>query len=210
MTAPGEVRVPVTRLVRWVQNFGQRHDGATLAVADGALSGVAGDGSTFAARLPFDTSYDGAAEVGAFVAEATPPGEWGVLLVRKGGFAVARLQGAALVEHKIGQRHVQGRTKAGGQSQQRFARRRDNQARQANEAAAGHAARILGPGALPVVTGGDHTAVDEVLADPRLRRIVVVGPWLAVPDPRRAVLDAAIADACSIRVEVRNAAGTPG
>ena len=66
-----------------------------------------------------------------------------MLLVRKGGFAVARLAGDAIEESKVGQRHVQGRTKAGGQSQQRFARRRDNQARQAYEAAADHAARIL-------------------------------------------------------------------
>lgn len=205
MSTPTQVRVPAARLARWVQNFGERHGGATLAVAEGALSGTGGDGSTFAARLPFDASYDGPAEVGAFVAAALPPREWGVLLVRKGGFAVARLSGSGLTEHKIGQRHVQGRTKAGGQSQQRFARRRDNQARQANEAAAGHAARILGPGALPVVTGGDHTAVDEVLADPRLRRIAVVGPWLAVPDPRRAVLDAAIADATAVAVDIVNA-----
>jgi hypothetical protein len=205
VSAPGQVRVPAARLARWVQNFGERHGGATLAVVDGALTGTAGDGSTFAARLPFDTSYDGPAEVEVFVAEATPPGEWGILLVRKGGFAVARLRGPTLAEHKIGQRHVQGRTKAGGQSQQRFARRRDNQARQAYEAAAGHAARVLGPGRLPVVTGGDHTAVDEVLADARLRRVTVVGPWLAVPDPRRAVLDAAIADAAAVGVDIVNA-----
>jgi hypothetical protein len=201
----GQVRVPPARLARWVQNFGERHDGANLAVAGGALTGTAGDGSTFAARLPFDTSYDGPAEVGAFVAAAAPPGEWGVLLVRKGGFAVARLRGSTLAEHKIGQRHVQGRTKAGGQSQQRFARRRDNQARQANEAAADHAARILGNGRLPVVTGGDRTAIDEVLADPRFRRVTVVGPWLAVPDPRRAVLDAAVIEATAVAVVVVNA-----
>ena len=90
---------------------------------------------------------------------------------------------------------MQGRTKAGGQSQQRFARRRDNQARQAYEAAADHAARILAGRAALVVTGGDHAAVDEVLADPRLRHVTVVAPWLAVPDPRREVLDAAIVDA---------------
>ena len=126
-----------------------------------------------------------------------------MLLVRKGGFAVARMAGAEIAEHKIGQRHVQGRTKAGGQSQQRFARRRGNQARQAYEAAADHAARILRPGL--VVTGGDHAAVDEVLADPRLRGLTVVEPWLPVPDPRRAVLDQAIVDATSLRVEVRNA-----
>ncbi len=200
-----QVRVPAARLARWVQNFGERHDGAELGVAQGALTGVAGDGSTFTAHLPFDASYDGPAEVGAFLAQALPPGEWGVLLVRKGGFAVARLRGPTLAEHKIGQRHVQGRTKAGGQSQQRFARRRDNQARQANEAAADHAARILGPGRLPVVTGGDHAAVDEVLADPRLRRVTVVGPWLAVPDPRRAVLDQAVLDATAVAVDVVNA-----
>jgi hypothetical protein len=109
-----------------------------------------------------------------------------------------------MVEHKIGQRHVQGRTKAGGQSQQRFARRRDNQARQAYEAAADHSARILGRVAV-VVTGGDHAAVDAVLADDRLASLTVVGPWLAVPDPRRAVLDQAISDAQAIEVEVTNA-----
>ena len=59
--------------------------------------------------------------------------------------------------------------------------------------------------AMPVVTGGDHAAVDDVLADPRLRRLSVVGPWLAIPDPRRSVLDAAIADSLSVRIEVVNA-----
>ncbi len=100
---------------------------------------------------------------------------------------------------------MQGRTKAGGQSQQRFARRRDNQARQAYEAAADHAARILGNGTLQVVAGGDHAAVEEVLADPRLRRVSVVGPWLAVPDPRRGVLEQAVRDGSSAVVEVDNA-----
>lgn len=199
-----EVLVPVARFGRWVDNFAARHGEATLAVGEGALSAVAADGSTFAARLPLDTPYDGPVEVGAFVAAAVLPGEWGVLLVRKGGFAVARLEATTLSQHKIGQRHVQGRTKAGGQSQQRFARRRVNQARQAYEAAADHAVRVLGGRALSVVTGGDHGAVDEVLADPRLSRVNVKGPWLAVPDPRRAVLDQAVADALSFRVEVVN------
>jgi hypothetical protein len=57
---------------------------------------------------------------------------------------------------------------------------------------------------MPVVAGGDRAAVDDVLADPRLRRLSVTGPWLAVPDPRRAVLDAAIADALAVRIDVRN------
>ena len=127
--------------------------------------------------------------------------------MRKGGFAVARMAGEQLVAHKVGQRHVQGRTKAGGQSQQRFARRRDKQAREAYEAAADHAVRVLDRVVRtgPVVTGGDRPAVTEVLADPRLRGLTVVEPWLAVPDPRRQVLDQALLDARAVLVEVDNA-----
>ena len=205
MTTPATVLVPPARVGRWVENFAARHGETALALRDGTLTGSAADGSSFAARLPFSTPYDGPPDAASFAAAVQAPEAWGVLLVRKGGFAVARFERESLVEHKIGQRHVQGRTKAGGQSQQRFARRRDNQARQAYEAAADHAARILGSRALPLITGGDHGAVDEVLADPRLRRVTVVGPWLAVPDPRRAVLDQAVTDAVSVGVDVVNA-----
>ncbi len=198
------VLVPTARWERWADNFASGHGVTTLSVGDGALHGEAEDGSHFTARPPFGEAYVGEADAAALVRALDPPVGWGVLLVRKGGFAVARMEGHTMVEHKIGQRHVQGRTKAGGQSQQRFARRRDNQARQAYEAAADHAARILG-GVLTVVTGGDHAAVDAVLDDPRLARLVVRGPWLPVPDPRRAVLDAAIADAQAVVVEVTNA-----
>lgn len=197
--------MPGSRIERWVHNFEGGHGATTLSVAGGALRGVATDGSTFEARLPFDAAYDGPAEVALFAAVVRPPADWGVLLVRKGGFAIARLAGPAVTASKTGQRHVQGRSKAGGQSQQRFARRRDNQARQAYEAAADHAARILAGVLGPVVLGGDRTAVDEVLTDPRLRGIATCGPWLAVPDPRRRVLEQAVADACAAGVDVHNA-----
>ena len=195
------VLVPPSRLPRWVENFAARHGGVSLA-ADETLLGTAPDGSAFTARLPLGLRYDGSPDAAAFAAAAAAPGSWGVLLVRKGGFAVARMSGPDLVEHKVGRRHVQGRTKAGGQSQQRFARRRENQAREAYEAAADHAARILRPG--PLVTGGDRVAVADVLADPRLRHLLVVDPWLPVPDPRRQVLDRAVLDAQAIRVDVTN------
>ena len=185
-------------------NFGERHGGVALSVAGGRLDGSAPDGSAFSAALPFDATYDGPPEPAALAAAVVPPEAWGVLLVRKGGFAVARLAHDRVVASKVGQRHVQGRTKAGGQSQQRFARRRDNQARQAYEAAADHAARVLDQVPL-VVVGGDRGAVDAVLADTRLRGLAVLGPWLAVPDPRRAVLDQAVADATAVRVTVVNA-----
>ena len=186
-------------------NFIERHGATHLSLVAGSLCGTAADGSTFTAHLPFERSYDGPAEVGAFVAAAAPPAAWGVLLVRKGGFAVARLAGEKVVESKVGQRHVQGRTKAGGQSQQRFARRRDNQAREAYAAAADHAARILTGLGGPLVTGGDRLAVEAVLADSRLAHLDVVGPWLAVPEPRRAALNTAISDAQSAAIEVDNA-----
>ena len=198
-----EVLVPAQRFARWVENFEERHGPTTLSV-DGGVHGLAEDRSTFLAALPFARDYDGPAEVEAFVGACVPPEAWGVLLVRKGGFAIARLRGSQVVDSKVGQRHVQGRTKAGGQSQQRFARRRDNQARVAFEAAADHAARILSGVGL-VVSGGDHVAVDAVLEDPRLSQLVVVPPWLSVPDPRRRVLDQAVVDACSVRVDVLNA-----
>jgi hypothetical protein len=200
-----EILVPAARVVRWVGNFEARHGGTTFHVADGSLAGVAADGSTFVARLPFGAKYAGPADPAAFADAVQAPDDWGVLLVRKGGFAMARLHGTTTTDSKVGRRHVQGRTKAGGQSQQRFARRRDNQARQAYEAAADHAARILAGLTGPLVTGGDRSAVGEVLADPRLRSLAVGGPWLAVPDPRREVLDQAVRDAGAVRVEVANA-----
>ncbi len=198
-----EVRLPAARLARWVSNFGDRHGPTTLSTVGGGLCGVAQDGSRFTARLPFAMEYAGPASVSEFVAAVVPPDDWGVLLVRKGGFAVARLSGGAVREVKVGQRHVQGRTKAGGQSQQRFARRRDQQARVAYEAAVEHGVRLLG-GTRPVVLGGDRAAMREVLSDPRLAHLEPVGPWLPVPDPRRRVLDAAIADAMSVSLDVTN------
>jgi hypothetical protein len=203
VTTARTVTVPAERVVRWFDNFGARHGPPTYAVREGVLAAAAPDGAAAEARLPFAARYAGAADPRAFTDAVTAPARWGVLLVRKGGFAVAVVEGGRVVDSKVGQRHVQGRTKAGGQSQQRFARRRDNQSRQAYEAAAEHAVRIL-VDVVALVCGGDRSAVDAVLSDPRLRRAgdLRVDPWLAVPDPRRAVLDQAVLDAASVAIEV--------
>lgn len=197
--------MPAPRWARWVDNFRTRHGATGLQVADGALTGSAADGSVFTARLPFLEVYDGPPAAEELARWVEQPADWGVLLVRKGGFAVARLAGDRLVDSKVGRRHVQGRTKAGGQSQRRFARRREKQAREAYEAAAGHAVRLLGDLIGPLVAGGDHAGVDAVLADRRLAALQVMPPWLSVPDPRRDVLERGIRDAAAIRVEVTNA-----
>jgi hypothetical protein len=141
--------------------------------------------------------------VADFVTAAAPPADWGLLLVRKGGFAVARVAGEQITDSKVGQRHVQGRSKAGGWSQQRFARRREQQARIAYEAAAGHARRLLG-GVAVLVVGGDHEGVDTVL------QLTGLGPVVAarmpdVREPRRGVFEEAVVDARSVRMTVTNA-----
>jgi hypothetical protein len=201
------VLVPAARVVRWFENFESRHGGASYDLVAGRLHATGTDGSTALAALPLDQLYDGPPLPDAFADSVRPPELWGILLVRKGGFAVARLAGTAPLEHKIGQRHVQGRTKAGGQSQQRFARRRDNQATAAYAAAADHAARILTGPIEALVTGGDRSAVDTVLADSRLRTVAArrTTTWLDTPDPKRAVLDQAVLDACSVSIDVVDA-----
>ncbi|HEX3963663.1 MAG TPA: acVLRF1 family peptidyl-tRNA hydrolase, partial [Trebonia sp.] len=78
------------------------------------------------------------AVAGALAAHAAADRTVGVLLVRLGGYAVGVFSGAPprLVSSKTGSRPVHGRSAAGGWSQQRFARRRDNQASEALSAAA--------------------------------------------------------------------------
>jgi hypothetical protein len=204
VTTPRTVLVPAARVQRWFDNFSARHGPPSYDVRGGALHAVAPDGAVAEARLPFARGYAGPADPAGLAAAVVAPARWGVLLVRKGGFAVAVVARQEVVGSKVGQRHVQGRTKAGGQSQQRFARRRDNQARQAYEAAADHAARVLAGRLEALVCGGDRSAVEAVLADARLAHLaaVRVAPWLDVPDPRRAVLERAVADGSSATVTV--------
>jgi len=196
------VLVPLSRLPRWLENFETRH-GPYALTADGRLVATAEDGVVARVTGPFDVPLSSPDA-------PLPDLRWGVLLVRKGGFAVAAGTTPTPSLTKVGRRHVQGKTKAGGWSQQRFARRRDNQAREAFEAAADHTHRILvQEHAVDVlVCGGDRAAVDAVLADTRLKGLAakVTEPWLAVPDPNASVLKQAVADAWSCRVEIDEAA----
>ncbi len=211
MTDPGGPRtvlVPAARIVRWFENFGARHGAFELSVSDGRLRTVAEDGAVAAASLPWSRAYDGPADPAAFADSCTAEVRWGVLLVRRGGFAVAAGTRPDPAYTKVGRRHVQGQTKAGGWSQQRYARRRGNQARAAFDAAADHAHRILIEqfgGVDALVCGGDRAAVDAVLDDPRLRDVARVPRWLPVSDPNAEVLRKAIADAHAAEITISNA-----
>lgn len=130
----------------------------------------------------------------------------GVILIRRGGFAAAIVEGHSVLASDVGKRHVQGRTAAGGWSQQRFARRRDKQVHELIEAAVDYAARVIVP-ALPVeflATGGDRSLVDEALAHPRLRPLAALprGPHLDVPDPRRDVIQSLPDRLSSARIDL--------
>ena len=128
-------------------------------------------------------------------AHATMDRTVGVFLVRLGGFAAGVFTGSPprLVSSKVGSRLVHGRSAAGGTSQHRFARRRENQSTAAIAAAADTAVKVLVPYAErldAVVLGGDRKAMSGARADPRLRPVMkkAVDRFLTVPDPRLAVL----------------------
>lgn len=138
------------------------------------------------------------------VALAAPPERMAVLLLRRGGYAVAYCHGQRVVERKIGRRHVQSRTAAGGWSQQRFARRRGNQATELVGAVADHAVRIWPRAGIDaLVRGGDRALVATVLADPRLAWLTAPArDFFDLPDATPAVLDRALERARSVAIEV--------
>ena len=144
--------------------------------------------------VPSADEARGAAE--ALAAHAAEDRTVGVLLVRLGGYAVGVFSGSPprLADSKTGSRPVHGRSAAGGWSQHRFARRRENQAATALRAAADAASEVFGrygPDRLDaVVLGGDKRSAAGLRADPRLEKYLAkaTGRFLTVPDPRLAVL----------------------
>ena len=201
-----QVSVPVERVARWLDGFADRH-GETLAEADDLevrLTG--GDGARAGLTVPFPPLPEGAGDArDRLLAHVSRPRNVGVLLVRRRAHAVGVFAGDDLVASKVDTSYVQATTKAGGWSQQRYARRRANQAAAAFANASDAAARVLLPylaGLDALVCGGDRAAVDAVLGDPRLRRLAELrtGPWLAVPEPRLRVLQATPAQFRAIRI----------
>ena len=182
------VQVPAQRLERWIAGFRERHGGSSATVAE-TLELVGADGATASIRPPFPVSAPSETE---FTQQVKHVPRTAVVVVRRGGFLAAVVEGTEVIEGSAGKRHVQGRTAAGGWSQQRFARRRDKQVHELTRAAADYVARVVIP-ELPVVylaTGGDRPLVDEVLSDPRLTalRDLSRGPHLPVNDPRKATI----------------------
>jgi Actinobacteria/chloroflexi VLRF1 release factor len=201
-----EVVVAAERLQRWIDGFSERHGGATTNLSPTEVHLVGADETQAWLAVPFPPLPEDA-DLAGFVAHVTRSRRVGVLLVRRGGYAVGVFDGTELAASKTGSSYVQGSTKAGGWSQQRFARRRANQARAAFQAAADAAVAVLLPAAgslAAIVAGGDRAAVDAVLADARLAplRPLRVPPFLAVPDPRLRVLKETPEKFTSVRVRL--------
>jgi hypothetical protein len=191
--------VPPERLARWLERWAADHGPVVRTeIRPGRVTFVGAD-----AGVDCDPPFPPLAVTGVregfdpapLLDHATRDRVVGVLLVRLGGHAAGVFSGRRLVASKVGRRPVHGRHRAGGSSQQRFARRREGQARVALHSAADTAARVLlehRRDLEAVVLGGDRRALAEVLADPRLRPLapLVAERVLDVPDPRLAVLQA--------------------
>jgi peptide subunit release factor 1 (eRF1) len=124
-------------------------------------------------------------------------------------YAVGIADGLELTVSKVDSHYVQSRTAAGGWSQQRFARRRANQAKAAAGDATETVVRLLVPEAgslAAVVTGGDRRTVETILDDRRLDQIsaLVHSRFLDVPEPKQSVLRQAVLTARSIRIRLRD------
>ena len=132
--------VPPERLGRWLERWADEHGPVERTeIRPGRVTFVGADGS-----LDCDPPFPPLAATGT--REGFDPGPLldhagrdrvvGVLLVRLGGHAAGVFSGRRLVASKVGRRQVHGRHRAGGSSQQRFARRREGQARVALQVAA--------------------------------------------------------------------------
>lgn len=208
------VEVVPERVAAWFESFAARNGGvARTVLADRQARVVATDGTTATVDLLFESlgvreEHDGLA-VDPLVAYALRPRRVGLLLARKGAHSVGVADGARVIRSRTDRHLLQGRTAAGGWSQQRFARRREQQGRQALARAADDVLDVLGPQLATldaVVLGGDRRALDELRADRRLAPIFAkaVDRVLDVGEPRRTLLDDAAVRARALEIVVRD------
>lgn len=191
--------VPAARLSGWVDRFAASHgglahstdtdDGVKLDMRDGAEA-------VLAAPWPDDGRPGrGPDLLSRLIAVASQERSFGILLVRRGGFAVGVAAAGKLLAHKVG----------GSSSRSRGG----DQAGAVVERAGQEAARIFaGHGFEYMATGGDKQLVESVLALPALRKQAVLPRLapLAVTDPNMAVLTKAAADFAAVRIKITDPA----
>ena len=224
---PRLVEVDPERIVLWVNGFAERHGELAWSSTERSVGLSASDGAT-ALLEPF---VPGApvrpGVVDDLAAWVVPPARLALILVRRGGYAVGLGQGAELIAHKVGTRYVQSRTAAGGWSQHRFARRRDNQADALVVSVIEHAQRvilaspsdalvvgqrvILATPSDALVVGGDKALVRDVLSAARLARIAGLPrrELFDLPDPKLVVLQQALRRGRAVRITLTEPGTSP-
>ncbi|GAA3857367.1 acVLRF1 family peptidyl-tRNA hydrolase [Saccharothrix violaceirubra] len=209
------VEVAPALLAGWFDRFASRHGGVrATAVSPRRFVVTAEDGTTAAVDAVFadfaPTGESAGLDLRPLTGAAGASRRVGLVLVRLGGHSVGVACDGEVLVSTTDNRQVHGRSKAGGWSQRRFARRREGQARVALRAAADDVARVLVP-RLPeldaVVLGGDRQALDVLRADPRLAGVFAraVERVFDVPEPRRAVLDEVAERVRAVEIVVRDA-----
>jgi hypothetical protein len=198
------------RLRGWVDGFYARHGGAT---EEGLVLTGTSNGDTATIHPP--PGLEAAVDLDTLLSGLATPPRIGLLLARKGAAAVGVVDGTTVTASKVERFYVQARTAAGGWSQQRYARRRGNQADAATDGATDIAVRVLLPHAPGVqsdpdlaisalVCGGDRSMVDGILADRRLQPLLALRHphLLETPEPRLAVLEEAAVTARQVRIHL--------
>jgi Actinobacteria/chloroflexi VLRF1 release factor len=217
----GETRrtkVPGERLAGWVQRFAAAHGGLVQNPLMTGLSGIAGgrpglrlqaaDGAVAELSAPWPVDGRpgrGSDDVERLASLAAQPRPVGIILLRRGGYAAGVAQAGRLEASRTGTRYVQARTAAGGSSQQRYARRRANQADALIDTAVAHASAVLSAAAVQyLVPGGDRQLIDDLLKRKAMERAAALPrlDFLAVGDPNRKVLEQAARDSCAVSITV--------
>lgn len=194
--------MPTTRYIgraNLAKRLGELDGSPGRAVYRGGSARIELDEEAFTVTPPFGLDHEGEYDVvraGPLLDALAVEPRVAVLLVRLGGYGVGVFEGESLAASKVGSRFVKGRHKKGGSSANRFRRRRGEQERELIDAAAGEAARVLGPwrGRVEhVALGGDRSVVGRVLAaraELGWLEPLALERFFDVPEPRLRVLEA--------------------
>lgn len=187
--------VTAVRLAGWVERFTAAHQGlADTADTDDGVVLAMRDGATALLTPPWPDDGRpgrGAGLVDRLVSLSAQERRLGLVLVRRGGYAVGISVGGALLAHKVGTAPARSRG--------------TDQGAAVVERAAAEAARIFtGEGFEYLGTGGDRQLVDSTLATPQLRSVALRSRLepLPVAEPKLAVLEKAAADFAAVRIRV--------
>ncbi|WP_111765598.1 acVLRF1 family peptidyl-tRNA hydrolase [Nakamurella deserti] len=190
------VEVTAAQLPGWVNRFSGRNDGLrSVSATPDEVVLTAGDGTTATFAVPFPPMSVGDREpLEALLTHVAGIGAVGIVAVRAGAHSVGVARAGVVVSSKTDRAYVQGRTAAGGWSQQRYARRRGNQLTASLGDAADAANRVLVPSVTvldALVLAGDASALRTVMADRRLAALAELPrrEFRDIPEPRRSVLD---------------------